>query len=413
FNQLFQSVRSVAFLRHAAVQQLSTAPAPSAMASHSMRSVNSYEYGGLEKLQLTDTMKVPVLRQPDDILVRVHCSTVQPIDIALLSGYGSVLLPLAARAAACGAEPDAVPPALPLILGRDFCGEVVAAGPDCPPELRQPGRLVWGARAPFESGCHAEFALASARHVRPVPDGVDPAAAACVPYPGLTALAAMLEAGLPTPASSFNWPLRCRSSRPDPAVLVLGASGGVGLLLLQLIRCLLPACRLVVTCPARHVADLPAAVNGCQLDSVLASGGHDSAATLQQLTAAPATFDAIIDLTRDAASRRRLLPTLRPGGRLATVSSPLLRLFDQRGVAGGAPVAARAFASDRAAGIRWAFFAQSGANLDYLARLLALGRLAPRIDRRFSMSGEFRTAFELAAGGDGRGMGRVVLDVAS
>lgn len=57
-----------------------------------------------------------------------------------------------------------------------------------------------------------------------MPDTVTPEEAASVPYAALTAWSAVVVSGLVTPASA-----------PRTRVLVLGASGGVGTLLCQLL----------------------------------------------------------------------------------------------------------------------------------------------------------------------------------
>lgn len=77
------------------------------------------EYGSNDVLQL-GIQPVPSLRKPTDILVRVHSASVNPIDFRMRSGYGETLLNVWRKLE--NVEE------FPLILGRDFSGEVVKAG---------------------------------------------------------------------------------------------------------------------------------------------------------------------------------------------------------------------------------------------------------------------------------------------
>lgn len=43
-----------------------------------------HSYGGLEELQLSNT-RPPIIRRPDDVLVRVAASSINPIDLAMIS----------------------------------------------------------------------------------------------------------------------------------------------------------------------------------------------------------------------------------------------------------------------------------------------------------------------------------------
>jgi NADPH:quinone reductase-like Zn-dependent oxidoreductase len=70
-------------------------------------------------------------------------------------------------------------------------------------------------------GGYAQYAIRPARFLVPVPDGIDPAEAVCIPLAYLTA---------------FQMLTRCRELSPGAAILVIGASGTVGTALLDLAR---------------------------------------------------------------------------------------------------------------------------------------------------------------------------------
>src|ERR1700720_4818398 len=70
-------------------------------------------------------------------------------------------------------------------------------------------------------GGYAQYAIRPARFLVPVPDGVDPAEAVCIPLAYLTA---------------FQMLTRYRQLSPGATILAIGASGTVGTALLDLAR---------------------------------------------------------------------------------------------------------------------------------------------------------------------------------
>lgn len=86
---------------------------------HSMEAWSINEYGSNNVLNLS-RQPLPKLRRPSDILVRVHAASVNPIDLRMRSGYGQTLLNLWRKLEKVDE--------FPLVLGRDFSGEVVKTG---------------------------------------------------------------------------------------------------------------------------------------------------------------------------------------------------------------------------------------------------------------------------------------------
>ncbi|MEQ8346245.1 MAG: NADPH:quinone oxidoreductase family protein [Sneathiellaceae bacterium] len=109
-----------------------------------------------------------------------------------------------------------VRPALPFSPGFEFAGTVDAVGPGVTDA--RPGDRV-AARAPF--GGFAELALAPASALFPLPDGIAFPEAAAMPVAYGTAAYALRDRG---------------RLRPGECVLVLGATGGVGLAALHLAK---------------------------------------------------------------------------------------------------------------------------------------------------------------------------------
>lgn len=70
-------------------------------------------------------------------------------------GYGHILLNTIRQVETCSANEME----FPLILGRDFAGEVVAKGNSVSGEFLV-GDSVFGVTPPHRQGCHAEYVLA-------------------------------------------------------------------------------------------------------------------------------------------------------------------------------------------------------------------------------------------------------------
>ncbi len=141
----------------------------------------------------------------EQVLVRVHASSVNPVDNAIAAGMLSGM-----------AEHR-----FPVVLGRDFAGVVEQAGANV--EGYAEGDEVFGfvvhAGPDVHEGSWADhIAVARDGILAPVPAGVDLAIAGVAPLAGLTALAAIDALEL---------------SEGD-TLLVVGATGGVGSLAVQL-----------------------------------------------------------------------------------------------------------------------------------------------------------------------------------
>lgn len=109
----------------------------------------------------------------------------------------------------------------PVILGLDFAGEVAELGADVG-DLQVGDRVVGGTNfSRGQRGSYAEEVIVRPDQCAKLPDAVGFDEAACLPVPGVTAQVALVDiGGVP--------------STPGARVLVLGASGGVGVMAVQL-----------------------------------------------------------------------------------------------------------------------------------------------------------------------------------
>ena len=110
------------------------------------------------------------------------------------------------------------------VLGYDAVGIVRETGPDA--TLFRPGDAVWYAGAIDRAGSNAEFQLVDERLVGRKPASLSPADAAALPLTGITAWELLFDR-LKVPLAG--------EGRPG-TLLIVGAAGGVGSILIQLAR---------------------------------------------------------------------------------------------------------------------------------------------------------------------------------
>ena len=114
-----------------------------------------------------------------------------------------------------------IPTPTPFVLGAEVAGTVAALGEGV--EHLPVGTAVFGTVGAEASGGYAEFAVASAYNVIPIPDGLDADVAAGVVVAGLTATMVLAEAA--------------KVSEGD-SVFIPAAAGGVGSYAVQIAKLL-------------------------------------------------------------------------------------------------------------------------------------------------------------------------------
>jgi len=162
-----------------------------------MKAVRVHDYGGVEVLRLEDAPRP----QPGigEVLVRVHASSVNPIDWKTRAGYLKAHMPLPR----------------PFVLGRDVSGVVEATGPGV--TAFRPGDEVYG----LVSGAYAQYVVAKQSDLARKPRSLDHAHAAAIPLAALTAWQALFD--------------KANLDRGQK-VLIQGGAGGVGNFAVQLAK---------------------------------------------------------------------------------------------------------------------------------------------------------------------------------
>jgi NADPH:quinone reductase-like Zn-dependent oxidoreductase len=230
-----------------------------------MKVVQLHGYGGIDQLRYED-VAVPE-PGPNEVLIKVAATSVNPIDWKIRSG----------------AAKDRMPVTFPAILGRDVAGTVVKTGAN----VRSPktDQKVIG----IVNGSYAEYVTAAADVLTVIPDGVDVQEAAALPLVTTTGGQLMQRIG----------------SKQGDVVLVTGALGGVG--------------RSAVYIAKQQGARVIAGVKTKQKDeagslAVSQVVGIDSDSEIAKLP----DLDAIAD-TVDHDIIGKLIPKLKPSGVLGSV----------------------------------------------------------------------------------------------
>jgi NADPH:quinone reductase-like Zn-dependent oxidoreductase len=277
--------------------------------------------------------------RPDEVLVEVRCAGVGNWDeIARTGGWDLGRYP-------------------PMALGVEVAGVVAGTG-GAVVGLAAGDRVMTHSLPLRSQGAWAEWFVAAAADVAGVPAAVPFDVAGAVPVPALTAdqtLRGALGAG------------------PGATVLVNGAGGVTGMLIVQLARHL--GAEVIATAGPRSAARVSAAGAAHVLDRQ----SPDWPGQVRELTAGRGA-----DLAVNAApgGAARALAAVKDGGRLATITSD--------------PPAA-----ERGVGVAQVYVAPDGPRLAWLGELLAAGAISVMVAARFPLEHAARALACLRQGTNG------------
>jgi NADPH:quinone reductase-like Zn-dependent oxidoreductase len=333
------------------------APAASRAGAATMRAVVQDRYGPPSVLESSE-VGIPSPGR-GDVLVQVGAASVHPGDYFVMTGEPYVVrLVFGLRRPRHG------------IRGRDLAGVVAAVGTDV--TALRPGDEVFGWST---AGTLAEYACVPADHLVSVPANVSVADAAAVPTSALTALQALRKIA---------------NVRPGQAVLVTGASGGVGSFAVQIAKAI--GAEVTGVCSTRNV------------DLVRSLGAdHVVDYTVSDFTLTGKRYDVILDNVEAqplAAVRRALTPTgtlIPNSGRGGRCLGPIGRIVKARVLSGFTRQQLKPFTS-----------VEKRQDLLTLADLLATGQVTPVIDRTYPLD---EAADALHYVGAGHTRGKVVITI--
>lgn len=284
---------------------------------------------------------------PAQVLVRVRATSVNPVDWKQASGSIRLLM---------GAK-------FPFVPGYDLAGDVVAVGEGV--TTFAVGDRVHTRLSGTAGGANAELAVAGLDVARPIPAGQGYAEAAAVPLAGMTALQGLRDNG---------------KLQAGQRVLIIGASGGVGHLAVQI--ALTMGGVVTGVCSGRN-AERVGSLGASVIDYTKANP-----------YAGVAPFDLIYDCVGSAPGD--FLPLLTPTGRFvscmptpAVFGSSALNLFRSRKVES-------------------VMLKSRAADLAELDALYAAGKLQVWIDSRFPFA-DLPKAWERSR--SGRAVGKIVVEL--
>lgn len=245
-----------------------------------MKAIRIHEFGGPEVLRLEETERpVPA---PDEILIKVYASGVNPVDWVVRQGGNEYLRSRLQ---------------LPMTIGWDAAGVIAETGSEVTGFKK--GDAVYGVpNFPGEQGSYAEYCPAKAAQFALKPESLGFNEAAAVPLTALTAWTGIFEYG---------------KLAAGKRILIHGASGGVGSFAVQFAKAR-GAYVIGVTSTANvtHVKELGA-------DEVIDY-------KTQQFEEIVQNVDVVFDASpeRDNRQRMRSVKVLKPGGAfvIANVDTP-------------------------------------------------------------------------------------------
>jgi NADPH:quinone reductase-like Zn-dependent oxidoreductase len=328
--------------------------------AETMRAVVRRRWGRPRDVVELDEIAKPIPAE-DEVLVKVHASSVNRSDYYELGGAAVLMRPLIGGVRRPKDER----------VGGDFAGIVEAVGEKVS-DVR-PGDEVYGVRA----GAFAEYVSARTAVARK-PTNLSFEEAAAVPIAALTALEAVRDHG---------------RLQPGQQVLVNGGSGGVGSFAIQIAKAL-GAREVTAVCSTRNVER----ARSLGADTVVDYSRED-------YTRSGERFDLIVDVA-GTHSWRQNLRVLVPGGTLVLTGMPT-----GNHLTGPMGRLARLWLTSRLGrGRTLVFFVckPNEANLTALRELIEEGKVRPAVDRVYPLA---EIADALEAMGEGHTQGKLVVRI--
>lgn len=311
-----------------------------------MRQVQIDRFGGPEELYVVEVADpVP---GPGEVLLRVEAAGVNPLDYKIRDGSSGVAKKITTEM-------------FPIVLGRECCGVVEAVGEGTDVELGQRVFSMVSLVDPL-GGCYAEKVVLDGASLAIAPDSVDSVVLGGAALASLTAWAATHELG---------------RVQAGEKVLVHGAGGGVGQLMVQL-----------AVLAGAEVWGTASAGKADRIRELGATPVDYRSEDFRSLVPAPdLVLDGVYFTTFEAS-----LDHLAPGGRIVVLPSLAdLTPAQDRGIEAHIP----SIAPDREV-------------LDQIADLLAKGDLSIEVSETYGLDG-VADAHRLLE--DGHARGKVVLDL--
>ncbi|MEK5520601.1 NADPH:quinone reductase [Heyndrickxia sporothermodurans] len=237
-----------------------------------MKTIVIEKYGGKEELKEKE-MQQPTPKE-NQVVVKLHATSINPIDWKLREGYLKEMLPFD----------------FPIILGWDAAGDIVELGSNV--RNFKIGDKVFARPETTNRGTYAEFTAIDSHLLAKIPDNISYEEAACVPLTGLTAWQCLFEFG---------------DVKKGEKVLIHAGAGGVGTFAIQLAK---NAGAYVATTASARNSDF---LKSLGADEVIDYKTQDFESILHQ-------FDFVLD-SLGGEVQEKSFTVLKEGGRLASIVS--------------------------------------------------------------------------------------------
>ncbi len=330
-----------------------------------MKAIYIKRYGNIDTVQI-DEQTVPSLLA-DDVLVKIHAASINPIDLRLLEGEFKILLPLK----------------FPFILGNDFAGTVVEVGSQV--IKFKVGDEVYAKTD--QTGAFAEYAVIKDTSLALKPQNISMQQAASLPLVSLTAWQALVEVA---------------KLQAGQKVLIHAGSGGVGSIAIQIAKYLGAT---VATTTSSKNKDWVKALGA---DIVIDYKATDFEKELKD-------YDLVFD-TQGGKVLEKSLSVLKRGGRIISISGPPDREFAETMDANWLlkfiiPLLSwsiRSKAKKRGISYSFLFMQANGQQLAQIAKLVEAEQIKPVVDQVYEFS-KAKEALEYV--NTGRSKGKVVINI--
>lgn len=322
-------------------------------------------YGKKEQLRAAEVPE-PELRD-DDVLIEVHATAVNLLDVKLRNGEFKLILPYRT----------------PFVLGHDVAGVVIGVGA----RVRQfkAGDEVYARPDDFRIGTFAERIAVREDSVALKPKNISMEEAASIPLVGLTAWQALVE--------------KARVKKGQK-VFIQAGSGGVGTFAIQL---------------AKHLGATVATTTSAGNTALVKSLGADVIVDYRKdhFEERLSGYDVVLN-SQDAKTLAKSLGVLQPGGQLISISGPPDVQFARdiqanwlvQQVMRTISFSVRRQAQRLQVGYAFLFMKASGSQLRQITPLIESGAIHPVIDKVFPCDA---TNEALAYVESGRAKGKVVI----
>ena len=334
-----------------------------------MKALTFQRYGKSPGISLTDVPRPAI--KADELLVKVHAASLNPIDNMIPSGMFKPVLRFQ----------------LPAVMGSDLAGVVTEVGRNV--TRFKPGDAIFASIFDLGTGAIAEFAVVPEHAAALKPANLDFVQAASIPMVALTSWQALKERA---------------NLQAGQKVFIPAGSGGIGTFAIQLAKQLGAT---VATTTSTGNVEL---VRRLGADEVVDYKKQDFEHVLHG-------YDAVLGTVKGDTIEKSLA-ILKPGGRIVSLVGPLDAAFSRKKqlnvlltfVFGLMSRKIMRLASKRDVSYAFMFVRPDGSQLGQIGQLLADGRIQPVIDKVFPFDQAKEALAYLA---QGRAKGKVVVKMSS